>query len=429
MPIPPGSPADGPAAAPQRVFFTELTVGGVVGGSLTGILELLAHLDRRRFEPVMVFFEPKPVIADLEARGIAVHVLPGPRGALPLRGSLPKRAVARTAELFRVVLPRVREFVRFFRRERPAVVYACNGLAPSVPVVAAAGLCGIPVVCHVKGFSHYRPDARFVSRWIDTAIGMTEEIVDHVRAQGIRARRFLTIHDGIDLASPPSGGGASVRREFGIPADAPLVGVVGHIQPWKGQLLAVEAVARARREVPDLRCLVVGGVHRQGVAYAEELRARIAAPDLAGHVILTGARRDVLACMDAMDVVLHTSVTREPFGRVMIEAMAVGRPVIAPAEGGPRVIVADGETGLLVPPRDPDALAAAMTALLTDPTRRAAMGRAGRARVEALFDIRQHARAVEAVLDDVLTARAGDLAGAAAPNSPFPDRVRKIRTV
>src|SRR5690348_14042644 len=203
MPIPPGSPADGPAAAPQRIFFTELTVGGVVGGSLTGILELLAHLDRRRFEPVMVFFEPKPVIADLEARGITVHVLPGPRGALPLRGSLPKRAVARTAELFRVVLPRVREFVRFFRRERPAVVYACNGLAPSVPVLAAAGLCGIPVVCHVKGFSHYRPDARFVSRWIDTAIGMTDEIVEHVRAQGIRARRFLTIHDGIDLASPP----------------------------------------------------------------------------------------------------------------------------------------------------------------------------------------------------------------------------------
>jgi glycosyltransferase involved in cell wall biosynthesis len=197
-----------------------------------------------------------------------------------------------------------------------------------------------------------------------------------------------------------------VRREFGIPPDAPVVGIVGHLQPWKGQLLAVEAVARARRQFPALRCLVVGGVHRRGAEYGEQLRQRVAAPDLAGHVVLTGARRDVLACMDAMDIVLHTS-DREPFGRVMIEAMAVGRPVIAPREGGPLVIVVDGETGLLVTPRDPDALAAAIVELLADPARRAAMGRAARARVERVFDIREHARALERVFDETLAARAG----------------------
>src|SRR5205814_5991473 len=129
---------------------------------------------------------------------------------------------------------------------------------------------------------------------------------------GVRARRLRTIFDGIDCTRVVAGGGAAVRRELGIPTDVPLVGIVGHIKGWKGQLLAVDAVARARRHVPALRCLVVGGIHRRGAAYAERLRERIAAPDLAGHVILTGARRDVLACMDAMDVVLHTSVEREP---------------------------------------------------------------------------------------------------------------------
>ncbi len=403
-----------PSVSPRRILVTEVTEGGVVGGSLTGILELFARLDRDRFAPTLVLFESKPVVSDLAAQGIPVRVLsplPGRAASTP-GGALPAGPYARVKALVGVVAPRVRELVQVLRQERPALVYCANGVTPSLPVVVAAALCDVPVICHFKGFSHVGPEARFVSRWIDAAVGMTDEIVDHVRAKGVRARRFLTIFDGIDVAACAPGEGAAVRRELGIPAEAPVVGIVGHIQAWKGQLLAVEAVARARRHVPELRCVVVGGVHRRGAEYAERLRARIAEPDLAGHVILTGARRDVLACMDAMDIVLHTS-DREPFGRVLIEAMAVGRPVIAPREGGPIVIVADGETGLLVPPRDPDALAAAIVDLLGDPARRAAMGRAGRARVEAVFGIGEHARAMERLFDDVLTARSGAAAAAA----------------
>jgi glycosyltransferase involved in cell wall biosynthesis len=416
MSRPAGSLAHAPARAPeaaQRILVTEATEGGVVGGSLTGILELFAHLDRRRFAPTLVLFEPKPIAGDLERQGIPVHVLPAPGAPAPMpRGSWPRRALSRLAGLLRVTAPRTRALLRLFRDQRPALVYCANGVTPSLPVVTAAALCGIPVVCHFKGFSHVGPEARLVSRWIDTAVCMTDEIAAHARARGVRARRFLTVFDGIDVTAQQAGKGAAVRRELGIPPEAPLVGIVGHIQPWKGQVLAVEAVARARRAHPELRCLVVGGVHRRGAAYAARLQARIAAPDLDGHVVLAGARRDVLACMEAMDVVLHTS-DREPFGRVLIEAMAAARPVIAPREGGPLVIVAEGETGLLVPPRDPDALAAAIVELLVDPARRAAMGRAARARVERLFDIREHARAMERVFDQVLAARAGGAGGVA----------------
>jgi len=399
-------------ARPHRVVFTDSTAGGVVGGSLTGILALLAHLDRRRFEPMLVLFEPKPVAADLEARGIPVHVLP-PLATRPLerRGSRPRRAVTHAVEFLRVVVPRARQLVRLFRRERPAIVYCTNGIAPSSrPAMLAAAICRVPLVCHFKGHfkgpRHVAPEARFMSRWIDTAIAMTDEILDQARSRGVRAQRFLTIFDGIDPKAYVPGKGAAVRRELGIPSDAPVVGIVGHIQPWKGQLLVVEAVARARREIPGLYCVIVGGVHQRGKPYAAELRTRIAAPDLSGHVVLTGARHDVLACMEAMDVVLHAS-DREPFGRVLIEAMAIGRPVIAPREGGPLLIVVDGETGLLVPPRDAGALADALLALLADPARRAAMGRAGRARVDAVFDIRHHVRAMEALFDEVLARRQG----------------------
>ena len=195
-----------------------------------------------------------------------------------------------------------------------------------------------------------------MSRWIDTAIFMTDELAHHARSRGCARGRHLTIFDGIDYAACVPGGGDAVRREFGIPADAPVVGIVGHIQGWKGQLLVAEAVARARRRCPS--CAVSWSVASTGSARStpSALRARIAEPDLAGHVILTGSRRDVPACLDAMDVVLHALGPR---------ALRPGAdrgdgdrpPLIAPREGGPLVIVADGETGLLVPPRDPDALA------------------------------------------------------------------------
>jgi glycosyltransferase involved in cell wall biosynthesis len=244
-----------------------------------------------------------------------------------------------------------------------------------------------------------------MSRWVDACICMTDEIAAHYRGRHVRARRILTIYDGIDCATFAPGGGPAVRRELGLPPDVPVVGIVGHIQDWKGQHLVVEAVARARERCPGLRCLIVGGVHRRGAEYAAALRERIATLGLGAHVILTGPRGDVPACMDAMDIVLHASVTPEPFGRVLIEAMALGKPVIAPREGGPCLVVVDGETGLLVPPRDEAALADAILQLIADPARRAAMGRAGRTRVEAVFDIRHHVRAVEALFDDILGPR------------------------
>jgi glycosyltransferase involved in cell wall biosynthesis len=390
-------------AARRRVLFLESSIGGgVIGGSLTGILELLPHLDADRWQACLVVAEPKP---SLDLAGVPVHVLTPRRGSGGVdRGPLPVRVLRRASEVFGIVMPRARELLPLFERERPDVVYLASGLTSNLAGAIAAARSGVPVVCHFKGFRRVGPIDRWCSRWIDTAITMTDEIGAHYRGRGIRARRFVTIYDGVDVARFATGGGASVRRELGVPAEAPCIGIVGHVQGWKGQLLVAEAVARARRRIPDLYCLIVGGVHRLGAEYAERLKERVAAPDLAGHVMLGGARRDVAACMDAMDVVVHAS-DREPFGRVLLEAMAATRPVIAPREGGPLEIVTDGETGVLVPPRDADALANAIVSLFEDPGRRTAMARAARAHVAARFDIRQHAQAVEAVLEDVLRRR------------------------
>jgi glycosyltransferase involved in cell wall biosynthesis len=385
----------------RRILFVEASAGGVVGGSLTGILHLIPHLDRARFAPALALYEPKPISID-----VPVHLLPPlPRREGARGKSAVRRTLARATNLYAMVGTRARALASLFRRERPTLVYLANGMRANLDGAIAAAVCRIPVVCHEKALGRLGPLERLASRWIDACVCMTDEIAEHCRAERLSPRRLLTIYDGIDTSRFAPGGGAAIRREFGIPASAPVTGIVGHVQDWKGQHLVVEAVARARRRFPELRCLVVGGVHRQGIEYAARLRERIAAADLAGHVLLTGARHDVPSCLDAMDVAIHASVVPEPFGRVLIEAMTLGRPVVAPREGGPLAIVVDGETGLLVRPRDPDALADALVTLLADPDRRTAMGRAGRARVDALFDIRHHVAAVEALFDEIFAAR------------------------
>lgn len=389
--------------APHRILFVEASVGGVLGGSLTGILQLIDRLDRARFAPSLLLYQQKEIIPQLEADGVPVAVLPPLPGwyADGNRGRL-GRAWLRAREIGSVVLPRARAVQAELQRSRPDIVYLANGVSPNLDALTAAARLGIPVLVHEKGYRRIGPRERFMSRWIDTFVGMTDLVTAHARDRGVRARRHLTVYDGIDCERFTGGGGAAVRAELGIPADAPVIGIVGHIQSWKGQDLVVQAMARLKKAHPELRCLVVGGVHRQGGEYAERMRARIAAEGLERQVILTGARRDVAACLDAMDVAIHASTNPEPFGRVLIEAMALGRPLIAPREGGPLEIVVDGETGILVTPRDPDAFAAAIDRLVRDPALRRRMGDAGRARVDAVFDIRQHVRTIEAIFADML---------------------------
>jgi glycosyltransferase involved in cell wall biosynthesis len=200
---------------------------------------------------------------------------------------------------------------------------------------------------------------------------------------------------------------SAVRAEFDVAPNGHLIGMVGRIDWWKGQEYFVQAVAKVTEKIPDLKALIVGALEEtanvyRNRKYMETLQALIKSLHMEDTVILTGARADVPRLMAAMDVVVHASSEPEPFGLVVLEGMAAGKPVVATAAGGVLDIVEDRVTGLLVPPKDYEAMAAAIQELLSDKQFAQIMSTAARKRVVSDFRIQQQTDLVQDVYNSLL---------------------------
>jgi glycosyltransferase involved in cell wall biosynthesis len=222
-----------------------------------------------------------------------------------------------------------------------------------------------------------------LSRWkyrqVDCFICASEAIRQMLVADGVSADRAVTVHEGIDLGRVEAAVPVNLHEELWLPHQAPVVGNVAALVPHKGQRHLVEAAALVVREVPDARFVIAGeGELRQA------LERQIKDRRLEKHVLLAGFRPDALSLHKAFDIFVMSSVT-EGLGTSLLDAMACAKPVVATAAGGIPEVVADGETGILVPPRDHEAMARAIVTLLTDSALRRRMGEAGLARVRARF--------------------------------------------
>lgn len=188
----------------------------------------------------------------------------------------------------------------------------------------------------------------------------------------------------------------SLRAQYHLDANAPLVVCVARLEAEKDIPSLIEAMQSLVRTNPELRCIVVGEGSQR-----DELERRIRTTNLEGRVLMAGFRKDAMAVINAGDVFVLPSPA-EPFGLVILEAMALGKPVVAIMKGGPAEIVIDGTTGLLVPESDPSALAAAIRSLIEAPEERNKMGRAGQQRIEECFSAHRMARETVSAYDKAL---------------------------
>lgn len=406
-------------AGPITVLFVEASSGGVLGGSLTGLYHLMRGMDRSRFRIATVLYEPKPIEADLAQLDIPVHHiarrrLPKQHGLLELEGYQRAKQLGvvrqllrsgrQTARLFAEELPAALALARIIRRERADVIHLGNGVRANFDGILAGILTGVPVLCHVKGFEKYSARERWAARHT-ILVCMTQAVLDACHAHGVRSDNECIVYDAVDETwLQPRREPRDIRQELGVPADAPCIGLAGNIQEWKGQRVLIDALGLLG-DRPDVHCIIAGGVHRAGEAYASALRARITELGLDDRVHLTGFRADIPDVMNAWDVVVHASVRPEPFGRVILEGMLLGKPVIATAAGGVPELITHEETGYLVPPGDAGALAAQLRQVLADPARASAIGARSRQWARERFALSRHVAEMTQIYSDAARIR------------------------
>lgn len=288
----------------------------------------------------------------------------------------------------------VRSVGRILRRRRPDVVLSWMSKAHLYAAPAAA-LLGIPAAW----FQHGLPKAsdpidRLVALAPAARVIACSQFVAGAQQAIWPHRPVRVIHPGIDTDGtlPQHGESDRTRAALGIPAGAPVVGIVGRLQRWKGMHVLVEAMPAVLRSHPNAHAVIVGGEHPLEPGYRAELERRIEDLRLPGRVHLAGYQPDARAWIAGFDVAVHAS-DDEPFGIVVLEAMSLGRPLVAGAGGGPSEIVRDGVEGFLVPFGDAEALAGRIVRYLDDPALAQRMGAAAAERASA-FTARRFAEEV-----------------------------------
>lgn len=349
------------------------------GGSTENTLLTLRGLDRRRFQCELLYGR--------------TALLPAVAVALRDELGLPLREVPR---LLRRVAPAqdslaLAHLWRYIRRGRFALVHTHSSKAGFLGRVAA-GLAGVPRIVHTPHGhifdGYFGPLAtgifirleRWAARFTDRIITLTDqEQRDHL-ARGVgRPGQFVTIPSGVDLKALPRPGEtrAAVRKAMGVADDAPLVGTVARLVPVKGLAYLLDGTRRILESAPEVTLLIVGDGDLR-----DELESRARALGVGGRVRFVGFREDAARWIAALDVFVLPSIN-EGMGRVLVQAMALEVPVVASRVGGMPEVTGDGDAGILVPPRDPAAIAEAVARLLGDPALRRALGKRGAERAQA----------------------------------------------
>jgi glycosyltransferase involved in cell wall biosynthesis len=368
---------------------------GELGG---GELSMFAEITHMPHAASVLLFEDGPFREMLGKAGIPVQVITASDTALTVRREDGPLAVLRA-------LPAVIQLVRKVTAEARLhdVIYANSQKAFVVGAFASA-LSGRPLVWRLRDVldaSHFSPVLRKIavllanwkaSRVIVNSIATGKAFA----AVGGNASKISVAYPGIDeapfLAVPPEAI-ANLRAELGS-GDAKLIGVFGRLAAWKGQAVFIDAIARR----PDVVGVIVGAALFGEEAYAEELHRQAQRLGIADRIRFLGFRKDIPALMRSMDVVVHSSIAPEPFGRVVVEGMLSGNPVIGSAAGGVLEILDHGKTGWLFEPGNADALAGTLAQLLENPAQTAAIAQAGQAHACATFTVEATVKQIDAAL-------------------------------
>ena len=404
----------------RRILYTEASVA--MGGSVIGLYELVRGLDTRLYEPIVLFHGPNPYREQFRALGVKVITLSEQKPAVAPSGSSQRDIAAslsrygnwlaagyRTAREIYVATrrdwPRARRVARLIKDEAIDLVHHNNSLAGNRPAIMAAQWAGVPQVCHVRmlhTFSHF---TRYLARSVDAFIYISKAVEKRYRSLGIPQSKGQVVYNPINVeAFGRANHVTELRAEFGLTDQDRVISNVGRLVWWKGHDYFLQAMAEVVQLQPNTKALIVGEPvpNHLSQAYYQRLQQLVTDLQLLDHVIFTGFRTDIPRIMATSDIVVHSSSEPEPFGRVIVEAMAAGRPVIATAAGGPLDIIEDQVTGLLVPPKNAALMAKAIQQLLQNREQARMIGQRAQQVAKERFSVKHHVTAVQRIYQKIL---------------------------
>jgi glycosyltransferase involved in cell wall biosynthesis len=387
-----------PTAVRHRIALVES--GSGLGGTSRCVHDWLACFDAERYDFHVFGRAPVGWYPKIALSGRARSVVFTGVGLPPeAAGRWVTRYEARFRDLARMV-PAAWRYFRWFRRLGIDLVHTNNNLFGQLPAIIAARLASVPVICHL----HDQLPLTWVERkavpLADLYLVLNSQARD-LYSRWIPRTKLEIVPNGLLLAAPEPGLRSSEREA----ASAPSVGVVGRLIEWKGQETLVRAFPRVRSRFPAAHLYVIGDDPSGSGDYPARLQGLVAHLGLSDAVTFTGWLDDPAPMLARMDAAVCPSLAPEPFGLVMLEAMALGVPVVASRHGGPVDIIEEGRDGLLFRPGDVEDLAEKIVSLLEDPALSRRLAEAAMTKVRTQYTMEALVSQIQRAYDRLLLGR------------------------
>lgn len=373
-----------------------------VGGAERSLLDLLRYLDQEKYHPIVSLPSDGKLGAELEKRGIETEIILFHSKISSLSRENGNLGFHEFIVIPLYLLPTIIAITRFIRA-RDIDMIVTNGIKSHVIGSMVSTMTRAKLIWHVRDLIEagwLKSMLRSMGRFFPDKIIANSDAVGRIFSNNGRTE---IVYNGIDLARFDTEiDGEKVRSMFGIGKDTNLIGTIGHLAPLKGFEELLWAIAEVIGEGFNIKLAIVGeAIYPNSERYKQNLLSLVDSLGLKDRIIFAGFREDIPELLASFDIFVLPSRS-EGFGRVNLEAMAMGKPVISTNVGGIPEVVLDEITGILVPPRNSHELAQATIRLLNDRELRESLGREGRRRVKDHFTLQAYAQRIQEIYGEIL---------------------------
>lgn len=381
----------------KNIMYCEGNTDGTIGGSFFSLLYLVSGLDKKKYNPIVVFHSEHSLLDKYHEAGIETIIIPKP---VPTNISKSNNPLLKVFYPFVKIFQKGINFIKFYpltgiryavlmKRRRIDILHLNNSIIRNNDWMLGAQLARIKCITHERGINNYYPPmSRYYAKRLDAIICISNAVRDNLAEKNIDHGNMVTIYNAIDPdVVRVDISEAEIRRKHSIADNITLLGVIGNIKEWKGQETIVRAMADIIKLYPDTACLLVGDTAVNDMYYKTHLQKLITQLGLEDNIIFTGYTKNVANYLNVLQLVVHTSVDPEPFGRVLIEAMSMKKPVLGTRAGAVPEVIDEGITGYTFSPGDHLTLSKLIIELLANPEIARSMGEKGCQRLIDNFHI------------------------------------------